>query len=125
MVGMVRTRYREGYPLFVAAGLACLLLGRLLSGGPLRLVGRVQHAACHAADGVLHTPYRRGRRAPHALQALDFARPQALLLLLLIPAGIWLAGRSRAKRSRAWAELGRPGRLPRRARCGGSRPSRR
>lgn len=38
MVGTIRTRYREGYPLFVAAALACFLGERLLREGLLRIM---------------------------------------------------------------------------------------
>lgn len=38
MVGTVKTRYREGYPLFVAVALACLALDRLVRSGPLRIL---------------------------------------------------------------------------------------
>ena len=36
--GTVRTRYREGYPYFVAGAMVCLLVERLLRIGPLRIL---------------------------------------------------------------------------------------
>jgi Ca-activated chloride channel family protein len=38
MVGMIRTRYREGYPWFVGAAIACLVAERLLRQGFLRIM---------------------------------------------------------------------------------------